>query len=296
MDVHVQRAPCALQRRRSGRAMARTGLRMMPTFPSPSLKFRTAGFPQYGFKASLSDRACPTDITVKPAPGMPAPSTSLPRSFARVRSGNMAWHCVQVGPRLHVPLRERPSPLYPRGPWLRSGLCCPGPSSRTTTPSAGLAGTQGFHGPAAYTPRLRCAGAPRRPARPSLLSLPRSPYVPSTLRRRVRDPVPLYWDRDTRLPRATTESPPAKPVSASNPRRGMFFGAASFALCCGPHACPALRTGYDERGHLGAHPRLLRLRVTPAFHDGRHRPPLGVRLEGRTGNLPSSGLAPDQSQ
>ena len=32
-------------RRGSGRAMARTGLRMMPTSPSPSLKFRTAGFP-----------------------------------------------------------------------------------------------------------------------------------------------------------------------------------------------------------------------------------------------------------
>jgi hypothetical protein len=31
--------------------MARTGLRMMPTFPSSPLKFRTAGFPQYGFKA-----------------------------------------------------------------------------------------------------------------------------------------------------------------------------------------------------------------------------------------------------
>jgi len=35
----------------SGRAMARTGLRMMPTSPSSPLKFRTAGFPQYGFKA-----------------------------------------------------------------------------------------------------------------------------------------------------------------------------------------------------------------------------------------------------
>src|SRR5437867_7415719 len=30
---------------------------MMPTFPSPPLKFRTAGFPRYGFKASMSDRA-----------------------------------------------------------------------------------------------------------------------------------------------------------------------------------------------------------------------------------------------
>ncbi|MGO9606343.1 MAG: hypothetical protein ACLQAT_23630, partial [Candidatus Binataceae bacterium] len=29
----------------SGGTMARTGLRMMPTFPSSSLRFRTAGFP-----------------------------------------------------------------------------------------------------------------------------------------------------------------------------------------------------------------------------------------------------------
>jgi hypothetical protein len=37
--------------------MARSGLRMMPTFPSPSLKFRTVSFPQYGFKVGLSDGA-----------------------------------------------------------------------------------------------------------------------------------------------------------------------------------------------------------------------------------------------
>ena len=37
--------------------MALTGLRMMPAFSSPPLKFRTAGFPRYGFKASLSGRA-----------------------------------------------------------------------------------------------------------------------------------------------------------------------------------------------------------------------------------------------
>src|SRR6202048_1900065 len=33
----------------SGRVEARTGLRMMPTFPRPSLSFRTAGFPRYGW-------------------------------------------------------------------------------------------------------------------------------------------------------------------------------------------------------------------------------------------------------
>src|SRR2546425_10027344 len=36
---------------RSGRAMARSGLRMMPTAPSPSLKFRTAGVSPGGLQA-----------------------------------------------------------------------------------------------------------------------------------------------------------------------------------------------------------------------------------------------------
>jgi hypothetical protein len=31
----------------------------MPTFPSPPLKFRTAGFPRYGLKAGISDEAFP---------------------------------------------------------------------------------------------------------------------------------------------------------------------------------------------------------------------------------------------
>jgi len=45
--------------RGSGRAMARSGLRMMPTFPSPSLKFRTVSYPQYGFRAGISKRGLP---------------------------------------------------------------------------------------------------------------------------------------------------------------------------------------------------------------------------------------------
>jgi hypothetical protein len=43
----------------SGRIEARTGLRMMPTSPRSPLSFRTAGFPQYGWKAGLSDGAFP---------------------------------------------------------------------------------------------------------------------------------------------------------------------------------------------------------------------------------------------
>src|SRR5438093_10172514 len=67
--------------------MARTGLRM-PTFPSPSLKFRTAGFPRYGFKASLSGRAFPNLAEVKPAPGMPVSTPGLHRPFARFHHGH----------------------------------------------------------------------------------------------------------------------------------------------------------------------------------------------------------------
>ena len=48
----------------SGRTMARTGLRMMPTFPSSPLRFRTAGFPQYGSKAGLSDGAFPCGASI----------------------------------------------------------------------------------------------------------------------------------------------------------------------------------------------------------------------------------------
>ena len=43
----------------SGRTEARTGLRMMPTFPRSPLSFRTAGFPRYGWKAGFSDGAFP---------------------------------------------------------------------------------------------------------------------------------------------------------------------------------------------------------------------------------------------
>ena len=37
-------------------------------------------------------------------------------------------------------------------------------------------------------------------------------------------------------------------------------------------------------------------RVSPAFHATCRHPTLGVRLDGRTGNLPSLGLSPNQSQ
>src|ERR1700758_1448786 len=55
---HINKIPAFLSRE-SGRIEARTGLRMMPTFPRSSLSFRTAGFPQYGWKAGFPSGAFP---------------------------------------------------------------------------------------------------------------------------------------------------------------------------------------------------------------------------------------------
>ena len=166
------------------------------------------------------------------------------------RPGSESW----PSRRFSVPLCKRLWPLYPRGPWLPHEFCCLARSSRTTTPSVSPAGTRRFHGLAAYTSRLRCAGAPRRPAGPSLLSRPYSPGVPSTIRRWVRDAVPLLVR--TPMPGCLALSPsrhPRKPASASNIRRGVLFDAASFALCCGPSGCPALLTGSDPMTSRARH-------------------------------------------
>ncbi len=98
----------------SGKAMARTGLRMMPTFPLPPLKFRTAGFPRYGFKAGLSDAAFPA------------------RWFA-IALRALCCHrdsllCVRDDAPVSTSVRAG-CPALPQGPSLRSGLFCPGPSS-----------------------------------------------------------------------------------------------------------------------------------------------------------------------
>jgi len=161
--------------------MARTGLRMMPTSPSPPLKFRTVGFPQYGFRASMSDRAFLENSMVKPAPGIPTQLPSLPPSFARLS------------------LKGRPGSVSRSG----QGSSCRCSGGTPPMPQGSLAPVRvvlsrsifAFYDPIrqssrhaaislfAYTQRLRCAGAPRRPAGPSLLSLLFFPSVPSTLPR-----------------------------------------------------------------------------------------------------------------
>jgi hypothetical protein len=100
-----------------GGAVARTGLRMMPTFPLLPLKFRRADFLRYGFKAGRSDGAFPSSarssrraVCVRPA--CPSLADRIPRSEPRDKA------------RLDTSVRAV-RPLYPRGPRSGPGYSVP---------------------------------------------------------------------------------------------------------------------------------------------------------------------------
>ena len=84
----------------SGRIEARIGLRMMPTFPRPSLSFRTAGFPRYGWKVGLSDGAFPDVTQLKSAPDIRCITAGLHPPFVRLVVTTVVPH--SVGPRTRL--------------------------------------------------------------------------------------------------------------------------------------------------------------------------------------------------
>ena len=107
-------------------------------FPLPPLKFRTAGFPQYGFKWTVNR-------DLRPRPEAQVPSTYTPlRRLIRSRSSCSQEYTIPEGinrPRTlrfnmarHPAIRAHPS----RGPWLAIGLYCPNGSSFTMASSAPL--------------------------------------------------------------------------------------------------------------------------------------------------------------
>ncbi len=106
---------------RSGRTVARTGLRMMPTFLSSSQDSVRRVFPQYGSKAGLSDRAFPDRAAVKLAPSMPVARSSLPPSMTDLSqhvvpyvSGEPLAACIQFLRNAHLPSPENPSARHSR--------------------------------------------------------------------------------------------------------------------------------------------------------------------------------------
>ena len=87
-----------------------------------------------------------------------------------------------------------------------------------------------------------------------------------------------------------------KTVSASNIRRVIRFRSCIVLVMLRPARLPSPPDWLRRDEATCTSPRPLRYIVTPAFDAARYRATLGVRLDGRTGNLPSSGLSPDKSQ
>src|SRR6266567_2551871 len=152
---------------------------MMPTFPRSSLSFRTAGFPQYGWKVGFPSGAFLDRRQLKPAPGMRCPSSSLHPPFVHLGVNAVIPH--RVGPQIR--LRTAMEGYYSSTPGVLARVRVIVSRSVITyaTPSVPLVGTPRFHRKAAYTRCLRCAGAPRRPTSGSGLSLPFRPGMPSSL-------------------------------------------------------------------------------------------------------------------
>jgi len=125
--------------------MARTGLRMMPTFPSPSLKFRTVGFPQYGFKAGMSDGTFLDSLGLKLAPSIPPPDSSLSPSFACAPCGGKLGSEPKPNRRSHATIQEAFASL-PQGSSAPVRVMLSRSIPASTTPCASPSGTLRLRG------------------------------------------------------------------------------------------------------------------------------------------------------
>ena len=147
-------------------------------------RFRTAGFPRYGWKAGVSDGAFPGHRWLKPAPGIRHLTPGLPPSFAHcgVRIGCPAL-CRAEGSfvcRRGVGLYSAPGALAPVRVILSRSIHAYWPHPTHSQAHHDFADC------ATYTRCLRCAGAPRRPTSGSELSLHipswhAVPYVPGEI-------------------------------------------------------------------------------------------------------------------
>jgi hypothetical protein len=98
--------------------MALIGLRMMPTFPSPSLRFRTAGFPRYGSKAGSQSVPSQGKGSITPPPWFASDLRVVSRcSFVLARSRGFS-------PSDDTAVRAV-LPRYPRGPRSGPGYVVP---------------------------------------------------------------------------------------------------------------------------------------------------------------------------
>src|SRR4051795_12356515 len=207
---------------------------MMPTFPRSPLSFRTAGFPQYGWKAGLSGGAFPDRQRLKPAPGMRLLTAGLPSPFVHLRVGAVAPYCAGP-PTGRCTALEGGSPSAP-GALARVRVLLSRSVLAEPAPSAPLAGTSRLHRRAAYTRCLRCAGAPRRPASGSGLSLPFRPDMPSSLTPGSSTSHVSSVAMPTR-PSPRSERLGTPKIPAIRFTRGSLFEASLVRVCYGLSGC-----------------------------------------------------------
>ena len=270
---------------------------MMPTSPSPSLKFRTVGFPQYGFKASMSDTACRPSALVKPMPGIPGALPRLRVPFAgfghHVTSGSESRSAGASARR-----RARGHPSLPQGSLAPGrGLLSPpliayydpirqSRGHATTSRQGRLYAAPSLCGHASATRET----FPTFTAALSARAIDHTPVGP-------RNPSRYPALRGARLPRVVSESPPTTAVSASNTRRGVQFRRCIVRFMLRP--ARLLRPPdwlRDRWNHVCSTCPFRGLCHSRFWHRSS---PTGAGNQARWGEReisPSSGLAPDKSQ
>ena len=156
-------------------------------------------------------------------------------------------------------------PLYPRGPWLRSGYVVP-IRRRVLRPHPSVSPARGDF---TDQPLIRRAFAVReRRGGPRDL-----PYFRCCAFHTCRRPCAGGSEAPTRCVRAplpgflvlSLSRHPPHPSLPALPDGVMLFGAASFASCCGPCVGQALLTGYDDAKGQQPSPRLQRTVSPPLF-------------------------------
>ena len=229
--------------------------------PSSPLKFRTAGFPQYGLKSRPFRASLPVSRLDAPSPTLGYVVLFLPSPWASARLITGSPSPSRIG-------RHDPRVLRSARVLMSTSIIA------TTTRSAGLPRPADFTG-LAYT------AGPVATDRPSFHC------------RTFRACRPPYAGGPVRVSRCRPGRCQASPcpkrvaahnaASASDTRRCLFttlqgsLHAAARALA----SHPGLASGYF---------------VERAFRATRRRMALRSKLDGRTGNLPSPGLSPGRSR
>ena len=196
---------------------------MMPTSPSPPLKFRTAGFPRYGFKASMSDEVFQTSDEVKLTPNMPSTRERYAPSFAHLRTAIGSWALSptrSAPPRAAVRAATAALPqgsLAPERVLLSRSITAYDPirlSRRHATISR--------HCRLYVAPSLCGSASATRETSPTFIAvlstraIDHTPVGPRCCPVTVRIAIPGFLG-------FTTSRHPREPVSASNIRRGVRF-------------------------------------------------------------------------